>query len=99
IKERGASRVDAAGNAGQSGGNGMDPKLGRECIHAKIGRRILILLDSAERQAELTVGDHGGNQHRYRHSRNRGIVMLILAESLVFRDAITARSASDIKIV
>ena len=33
IKERGAPRVDASGNARQTSGNGVDPKLGGIRIH------------------------------------------------------------------
>src|ERR1700730_2980383 len=99
IKERGAPRVDASGNARQTSSNGVDPKLGGIRIHAQIGGGIFILFDRAQRQSELAVDNDRGNQDRQRHSGDRGIIMLIRAERLVLSNAIAAGAARDVKIV
>ena len=99
IKEGRAAGVNAAGNTGKPRGNGMDPQLGSVGIHAQIGGSVLILLDGAQRQSKLAVGDHRGNHDRQGHCHHGCVVVLQLTERLVFNDSITAGAARDVHVV
>src|SRR6185312_16818552 len=57
IEESGASRIDAASDAGKARGDSVDPQLGSVWIYAEIGSGILILFNGAQGQPEFAVGN------------------------------------------
>ena len=99
IKEGCAPRINTAGDAGEPGGNSVDPELGGVKIHSQVGGGILVLLDCTQGETELAVGDDGGNKNGQGHSHYRGVVVLQRVEGLVFCNAIAAGPAGNIKIV
>lgn len=99
INERVIARIKPAGHAGKSGGNCVDPELGKIRIHAQIGSGLLVLLDGAKRQAKFTVHYQCRDGDRQGSDDDGRVIVLKLVEWRMLHDAISAGAASDIKIV
>src|ERR1051325_4999974 len=99
IKKGCTSRINTSGDPGEPGGNSVDPQLGSVRIYSEVGSGILVLLDGAQGETELAVGDDGGNKNSQAHSHDRGVVVLQRVEGLTFRDAIAAGTTRNVKVV
>src|SRR6185437_286124 len=96
IDKRVIARIKPTGHAGKSSGDGMDPELGEIRIHAQIGGGLLILLNSAKRQAEFTMHYQRRDGDRQGSDDDSRVIVLKLVERRMLHDAISAGAASDI---
>src|SRR6185312_6447002 len=67
IEKSGAPCVDSACDPSEAGGDGVNPELGSVGIDAQISSGVLVLLDCAQRQTELAVGNNCRDENRERH--------------------------------